>query len=416
MKIRWFLITVLILTFVLALAGGYTMLWRFFVFLVVLLFLNYLWLRLNVRYIDGWVENLPRYCRVGEQFEEEFTLVNRGRIPTALIEARDSSDLPGARDVETFHLTSKGSHSWRTRVSCTRRGEYSLGNINARITDPLGFLSINQNFGLSQYVIVFPDTIDVPYFQALPHQEPGSSPRRWFTSQTSPNASHVREYASGDSLRYIHWHTTAHTGNLMVKEFDPDRINYIYKDIWIILDMQRSSQFGEGEESTAEYGVTIAASLAKKYLESGKKVGLLASGDRSYLYLPEAGEEQMEGMMRSLALVKPGGEVPVDVLLMSQEERFDIGSAVIVITSADIKRMGTPLRRIVKRGTTVTAILLDAISFGGKISAAETARGLVSSGVHAYIVRRGANITRALDSRFVSSPMHDTGVKNRSER
>ena len=416
MKIRWFLITILILSFALTIAGGYTMLWRFFVFLVVLLFLSYVWLRLNVRYIDGRAENLPKYCRVGEQFEEEFIFVNRGRIPTALIEARQDTDMPGNQDVATFHLTSQGSYRWRTRVSCTRRGEYSLGNISARITDPLGFLSINQRFGWGQYVVVFPHTIDVPYFQALPHQEPGANPRRWFASQTSPNASHVREYASGDSLRYIHWHTTAHTGNLMVKEFDPDRTNYIYKDIWIILDMAGSSQFGEGEESTAEYTVTIAASLAKKYLDSGKKVGLLASGDKSYLYLPETGQEQTEGVMRSLALVKPGGEVPVDTLLTSQEERFDFGSAVIVITSSDIKRMGNALRRIVKRGTTVTAILLDAISFGGKISAAETARGLVTSGVHAYIVRRGANISRALDSRFVSSPMQDTGVKDRSER
>jgi len=324
--------------------------------------------------------------------------------------------MPGNRDAATFHLASRGSYSWRTRISCTRRGEYSLGNITARITDPLGFLSINRRFGWGQYVIVFPDTIDVPYFQALPHQEPGSSPRRWFASQTSPNASRVREYASGDSLRYIHWQTTAHTGNLMVKEFDPDRTNYIYKDIWIILDMAWSSQFGEGDESTAEYAVTIAASLAKKYLDSGKKVGLLASGDKSYLYLPETGEAQTESVMRSLALVKPGGEVSVDALLMSQEERFDFGSAIIVITSSDIKRMGMPLRRIVKRGTTVTAILLDAISFGGKTSAAETARGLVTSGVHAYIVRRGANIPRALDSRFVSSPMQNTGVKDRSER
>jgi uncharacterized protein (DUF58 family) len=416
MKIRWFLIIILILSLALTLLGGYTMLWRFFVFLVVLLFLSYLWLRLNVRQIDGRADNLPRYCRVGEQFEEEFTFVNRGRIPTALVEARQDTDLPGNRDVATFHLTSQGSYSWRTRISCTRRGEYSLGNINARITDPLGFLSINQRFGWGQYVIVFPHTIDVPYFQALPHQEPGSSPRRWFASQTSPNASRVREYNSGDSLRYIHWNTTAHTGNLMVKDFDPDHTNYVYKDIWIILDTAASSQFGEGMESTSEYAVTIASSLAKKYLDSGKKVGLLASGDKSYLHLPETGEEQMVSVMRSLALIQPGGEVPVDTLLTSQEERFDFGSAIIVISSSDIKRMGAPLRRIVKRGTTVTAILLDAISFGGNISAAETARGLVSSGVHAYIVRRGANISRALDSRFVSSPMQDTGVKDRSER
>ena len=413
MKIRWFLTAIIILTLVLALAGGLTMLWRFFVFLVVLLFLSYLWLRLNIRHIDGRVENIPRYCQVGEQFEEKFTFVNRGRLPTSLIEARENTDLPGYRSAATFHLTSQGSYSWLNKVSCTRRGEYRLGNITARITDPLGFLSVNQQFGLSEYIIVFPATLEVPFFQALPHQEPGANPRRWFASGSGPNASRVREYSRGDSLRYIHWRTTAHTGNLMVKEFDPDRTNYFFRDIWIILDMQRTSQFGTGDETTAEYGVTIAASLAKKYLESGKKVGLLASGDRSYLFLPEAGDEQMQNIMRSLALVKPAGEVPVDAMLMSQEDRFENGSAVIVITSSDIKRMGMPLRRIINRGTIVTAVLLDAVSFGGKTGAVDTARGLISSGVHAYIVRRGADITRALDSRFVSSPLQNTGVKQR---
>jgi len=415
MKIRWFLLTILILSFVLALLGGYTMLWKLFVFLVVLLLLSYIWLRLNVRYIDGRVENLPKYCRVGEQFDEEFIFVNHGLIPTALIEARQDTDMPGNRNGAAFHLTSQGSYRWQTRMSCTRRGEYSLGNINARITDPLGFLTINRRFGWGQYVIVFPDTIEVPYFQAIPHQEPGSSPRRWFAAQTS-NASRVREYASGDSLRYIHWPTTAHTGNLMVKDFDPDRTNYTYKDIWIILDMARSAQSGQGDESTGEYAVTIAASLAKKYLDSGKKVGLLASGDRSYLHLPDSGEAQTEDVMRSLALIKPGGEVSVEALLFTQEERFNAGSAVIVITSSDIKRVGPALRRIVKRGTAVTAILLDAVSFGGNISAAETARGLAASSVHAYIVRRGANIARALDSRFMATSMQDTGVKDRNER
>ncbi|MFA5308688.1 MAG: DUF58 domain-containing protein [Dehalococcoidales bacterium] len=416
MKIRWFLIVVLLLSFFLMLAFGYTMLWRLFIFLVVVLFLSYFWLRLNARNIDGRVENMPKYCRVGEQFEEELTFVNRGRIPIASIEAWQDTDMPGGQGMAEFHLAARGLYTWRIKVSCTRRGEYTLGNIDARVRDPLGFFSINQYFGLGQYIIVFPDTVEVPYFQALPHHEPGANPRRWFAAQTSPNASRVREYASGDSLRYIHWPTTAHTGSLMVKEFDPDRTNYVYKDIWIILDMARSAQFGEGAESTTEYAVTIAASLAKKYLESGKKVGLLASGDRSYLYLPDTGEEQMENVMRALALVKPGGEVPVDALLTAQEERFDSGSAVIVITASDIKRMGTPLRRIVKRGTTVTAILLDAASFGGKVSAVENARGLVTGGVHAYIVRRGADISRALDSRFIASPLQSTGVKDHSER
>jgi len=55
--------------------------------------------------------------------------------------------------------------------------------------------------------------------------------------------------------------------------------------------------------------------------------------------------------------------------------------------------------------------LLDAISFGGKVNASETARGLIASGIHVYIVRQGAEMVRALDSRFILSPLTYTGVK-----
>jgi hypothetical protein len=58
----------------------------------------------------------------------------------------------------------------------------------------------------------------------------------------------------------------------------------------------------------------------------------------------------------------------------------------------------------------VTAILLDAVSFGGKVNASETARSLIASGIHAYIVRQGTQMVRALDSRFILSPLTYTGV------
>jgi uncharacterized protein (DUF58 family) len=413
MKIRWLLIIVLVLSLALTLLGGFAMFWRFFIFGVALILLSFLWLKYNAQYIDGRVEELPRYCQVGEQFEEELTFVNRGGLPTATIEAKQNTTIPGYRDSVYFHVGAHGTFRWKTTVACTRRGEYGIGSVTARISDPLGLITIKKNLSYGHYVIVFPKTIDVPYFQALPHQEPGSSPRRWFASQTSPNASRVREYLSGDSLRNIHWHTTAHTGKLMVKEYDPDRLNYLYKDIWIILDLKTETPDGEGAESTAEYGVTIAASLAKKYLENGKQVGLLATGDKSYLFLPDNNEDQMDNLMRALAVIQPGGAVSIDGLLAAQEDRFTHGSAVIVITSSDVKNIGYSLRRIVKRGAIVTAILLDAASFGGKVGAFETARTIVTTGVHTYIIRKGADFSRALDSRFLTSPMQDTGVKNR---
>jgi uncharacterized protein (DUF58 family) len=411
MKIRRLPITVLILILALALAGGFTLLWHLFIFLVILLLLSYLWLRLSIRNIDGRVEKSPENCQVGERFEEEFTFFNHGRIPTPLIEAQEDTDLPGYRNVATFNLAPQGSHGWRTEIYCQRRGRYGLGTLTTKVSDPLGFFSMNRQFGKSQGIIVYPATPDLPFFQALPRQEPGSSPRHWLASEVGPNASRVREYASGDSLRHIHWHSTAHTGNLMVKEFEPDRYNYTFKDIWIVLDMYRDCQFGDGDETTEEYSVTIAASLAKKYIESGKNVGLIASGDRAYLVLPETGDEHLKDIMQALAMIKATGKLPVDALLASQAERFDAGSALVVVTSSDNRGIVAPLRRTVNRGTIVTVILLDAISFGGKTGAVDTARSLIANGITAYIVRRGVEISRALDSRFLSSPMQYAGDK-----
>ncbi|OGN98682.1 MAG: hypothetical protein A2Y58_03805 [Chloroflexi bacterium RBG_13_51_52] len=409
MKVRWPVIVILILTLILALASGSTILWRFFIFLVALLFMSYLWMRMNARHIDGRVTKLSPYSRVGERFEVEFNFVNNGRLPTALIEVQEENDFPGYQNTINFHLPAQGSYDWRSEGICRRRGIYDMGNFVVKITDPLGFFSVKEHIANSKSFIVFPTTIDLPFFQALPRQEPGLSKRRWFTSESGTNAARVRDYINGDNFRNIHWHTTAHTGNLMVKEFDPDFVNYAYKDIWIVMDMHSTSHCGKGNETTEEYAVTIAASLAKKYIDNGKKVGLMASGDRSFLFLPETGDEHREELLRALAMIDATSRLSLDALLASQEERFEPGAAIVVITpSADVL---APLRRIVNRGTMVTAILLDAVSFGGKVNASETARGLTASGIHVYIVRQGAEMVRALDSRFILSPLIYTGVK-----
>ncbi|MBA7626444.1 hypothetical protein ES703_33893 [subsurface metagenome] len=412
MKIRLALIVVPLLTLAVALSGGFTLLWRFFIFLVVVLVLSHLWSRLSIRSIDGHVEKPSSLCQVGEYFEEGFTVINRSKILTPLIEAQEDTDLPGYQNTVAISLSSRSSHTWHTKVYCRRRGRYSIGALTVKATDPLGFFPVERNIGKRQEIIIYPATLELPFFQALPQQEPGVGPRRWLASEAGPNASHVREYVSGDSLRHIHWHTTAHTGKLMVREFDPDRSNYAtFKEIWIVLDMHRTSQLGEGDETTEEYGVTIAASLVKKYLDSGKRVGLITAGDRSYLLSPETGDGYLQYLLRSLALLKATGEVSIDNLLASRAEHFNAGSTVIIIMPSVNPGIAAPMRQVINRHVTVTAILLDSFSFGGGISPANNARGLSSSGFNVYVVRGGMEIALALDSRLPSSRMQYVGGK-----
>jgi uncharacterized protein (DUF58 family) len=402
MKIRWLLYITPLFILVLALAGGFTLLWRFFIFLVVLLLLSRLWSRLSIRGITAQVKKTADRRQIGDYFEEEFTVTNSYRMPTPLVEVQEDTDLPGYQNKASFNLSSHGSHQWRTRLYCQRRGQYRVGALNVKVTDPLGFFVTAERLAGGQDIIVYPAPLELPYFQVIPRQEPGQNLRRWFASESGPNASRVREYVSGDSLRRIHWQTTAHIGKLVVKEFDPDRSNFAFKEIWLVLDMFGAFRLGEGDETTEEYSITVAASLARKYIDSGKRVGLIASGDRPYMCLTGTGNSQLQNILRALALMKATGKIPVDNLLAFQAERFDTGSVVIVIMPSDNRGIAAPLRHAINRGVTVIAVLLDSLSFGGRTTAADTARGLMSAGFHVYVVRRGQDIPVALDSRWLS--------------
>ena len=381
-----------------ALAIGSVLMLRLFSTAVLVLTLSYLWVRISIRGITSQVARSAEHCQAGGCLDEEVTVFSSSRIPKFLVKVEEDSSLPGRHNAAVFNLPSRSSYRWQIQVYCQRRGRYTLGPLTATVTDPFGFFSLNRSMGKPVTVIVYPATPELPFFQPPFHHEPGPGSSRWLISESGPNAARVREYASGDTLNHIHWRSTAHTRKLMVKEFDADRSNYAAKNTWIVLDMHQVSQSGDGEESTEEYGITIAASLIKKYVDSGQQVGLIAAGDQPYRFPPETGSQHLWKILEVLALMKATGEVPVEQLISQEIERFGIKSVIIVITPAANERLVAALRQAKNRGGVVMIISLDSASFGGEVGRV-TAASLVSSGFHFHIIKRGEGPSKALDSR-----------------
>jgi len=186
----------------------------------------------------------------------------------------------------------------------------------------------------------------------------------------------------------------------MVKLFDADRSFNTSTTVWVIVDMEEACHLGQGEEATEEYGVTIAASLIRKHLENGMRVGMAASGDQSYLFPPERGEEHLWRMLEALALMRATGEVPVGQLIREQMGHFGDNSVVIIVTPSATGRLVDATRQLKNRVESVVAVLLDAGSFGGDTGATNIARSLSLAGVQVYVVRQGDELARALDNRF----------------
>jgi len=394
----------LLLILAVALAGAFVNVWRLFVFAGVILLLSYLWSQFAARRITARINVELDARSLGDTLGEDFIIENQGRLPVPVTDVREETDLPGYRNDRTFSLPAKAARTWHTDPRCERRGRYSTGVINLRISDPLGLFPVKKSFGVARPVIVYPEMKALPHFQVVPRQEPGQSPRRWLASESGPAAARVREYALGDSLRHVAWPSTAHTGKMMVREFEPERSNYAFHNIWLVPDMNRAVHHGESPDSTEEYAMTITASLARKYVESGKDVGLMAVAAESSVHLPKQGEEHLDHILRSLAVMKADGHAPLATLLSSEVDLFEAGSALILIMPAEHQDVVGALRRAINRGVIVTAVLLDSPSFGGESPIEETSRVLSTADINVYMVHKGVDIPFALDSRLLKGP------------
>ena len=173
-------------------------------------------------------------------------------------------------------------------------------------------------------------------------------------------------------------------------------------DVWILVDLHREVQAGDLDESTDEYAVSIAASMAQKYIQSQLPVGLLAYGDERYLIPADTGEAQFERIMEHLAMTKAEGNVSLADVLSIEEQLWGTHSQVIILTSSHREDWTIALRELVRRRLRIAVILLDGQSFGGLFETREAIPALYDAGIAPFLVRMGDNIPVALSQPYTA--------------
>ena len=174
------------------------------------------------------------------------------------------------------------------------------------------------------------------------------------------HAAGVREFLPGDSLRRIHWPTTARRDEPFVRLFDSTPES----NWWILLDMDRQVQAGEGQGATEEHGVILAASLADRGLRAGKAVGLSTHGQELVWLPPRLGADQRWDILRALALVR-AGPCSLAELLASTGSGLHQRCGLVIITPDVEGCWIEPMVRLARRGIVPTVLLLDRGSFAG---------------------------------------------------
>jgi len=399
MKIRIIYFVIPVVIGLAASLTGFSLLWRLFVVSLLLPLIGFLWTYFALRGLNLDIGALPPVSQAGKTIETNITLHNPRSTPRLMLEVEEQTDIPGYWNRRIANLMPKRQLLLSSEIRLQRRGVYHCGVYRISAGDPLGLFRAERFFGQGRQIMVYPGSQDLPFFDPLHYLSAGFGPGRYVSLQHSNNVASIRDYISGDSLRHIHWRTTAHSSRLMVKVYEPDRSQNSAKNIWVVADMQAAAQAGLGVQSTEEYTVNIAASITRKYIEQGWPVGLLARAEKPYYFTLESGSAHLENIYAGLAVMRAAGEQPLEQLLVSESGHFNLNSMTVVITPACHERLFRALMQLKRQQGIVVAVFLDAATFGGPKMTPGTAVNLQANGIQVYIVRNGDNPDEVLDSR-----------------
>lgn len=207
-----------------------------------------------------------------------------------------------------------------------RRGIYPLVQPRLSSGFPFGLWEVSRPLAVGTPLVVWPRTFPVgpvpPVRGDL--QVEGNVSRNKVGS--TGDVLGVRPYRRGDSPRRIHWGQSAKHDRLIVCELQSNAKPVIQ----IVLDADPRIHSGSGANSSREWAIRIAASLAKGWLEDGAQVGL-AWGN--YDIPPSSGNSQAHKILDALASLPDTVDKPLtEVLACPRCRGFRDGLQIIVTT------------------------------------------------------------------------------------
>jgi uncharacterized protein (DUF58 family) len=300
----------------------------------------------------------PR-AQVGDTLRAVYRLDNTAGLGKPWVEIWNDSTLPTPMPGRAIGIGPRDSRQWQTRLPLQRRGSYRLGALRVRTGDPFGLFTSEMVVGQPTWIVVFPRVHALPHWRLPPSPVDGTAPSRRRFEAASPLVSSIRPYVHGDAINRIHWLTSVRHGELHVKEFDVEQT----ADLWILLDLERTSHAGVGDNASVEMAVSAAASIAVQTLIENRAVGLTVSSRRQHVLTPDRGTRVEQKVLHLLANVQADGTRPLAEVLLETLPQMRRGMTLCIVTGSTDREWVRALASLRRRGVGTVVVLLDRDSF-----------------------------------------------------
>jgi uncharacterized protein (DUF58 family) len=265
-------------------------------------------LRSRVRLAAARAVEPPRTA-VGTPARVRLILQNLARIPTGVLLVEDTLPFAlGSRPRFVLdHVWSRFRREVSYDIRADLRGRYPIGPLTVRLTDPFGLVELRRAFSETATVIITPKVIRLPTIRLLGEWSGSGESRPRSVASAGEEDATIRAYRDGDDMRRVHWKSTAHHGELMVRrEEQPWQSRAT-----LLLDTRTVAHAGHHPDSSLEYAVSATASIGVHLADRGYAVRLVTD---------EGGA--VSGSWHDSGSGPAGAEVPLlDALAVVQSSR-----------------------------------------------------------------------------------------------
>lgn len=261
-------------------------------------------------------------------------------------------------------------------LPAVRRGRYVFDPVRLSIEDPFGLARVELVKGEQEALVVYPQLVDLSslFSEGGSHAQDG---RRLLMQRPTGYELHsVREHMQGESLRAVHWPSTARRGRLMVKELEDAPRD----EVVVLLDGTDSSTF--------DLGVRAAGSILRTHVRRGRRCALVInSSARPAHTVTSPGD--WHRALELLASAEADGRTPLHGLLQSEAGAAARALELVVVTSRVDGALTDRLvqRALSRRGTSLVHV--------GGATEPQLLR-LQSAGIPIAVVRPGDDLVKAL--------------------
>ena len=277
------------------------------------------------------------------------------------------------------------------------RGRYEFQDTVAVIEDPFGLERVEQRLDAPGALLVYPRLVELDrlFSDAGARSHDG---RRLLLRRPSGFDLHsVREYEHGDSLRKVHWRSTARRAQLMVKELEDAPRD----EVAVVLDADPEAVVGE----SFDVQVRAAGSLLLAHVRRGRRALLVINGAQREHQGVRSGESDWRAALDLLAAAQPEPGPPLAALLADDHSSVGRALELCVVTASLPARL---VERLVDRALGsghVSLVLVDPSSFAGtEPTARPELLRLQAAGVALVVVRAGDDLRERLgDTRFAET-------------